>query len=83
MEQIFFNRVVELLVTCPHFRGLNIYIDTVDGLEIYSEPYIFGIRLQDWDRIKNETRLFDSKGISPTHWEKIVNSTTFLKDINK
>ncbi len=61
---------------CPHFRGLNIYIDKVDGLEVYSAPYIFGIRLQDWDRIKNETRLFGSKGISPTHWGKIVNSTS-------
>ncbi len=73
---IFFDRIVKLLVTCPHFRCLDIYIDTVDGFEIFSAPYIFGIRPQDWDKIKRETRLFDNKGISPTHWEKIVNSTS-------
>ena len=80
MEQLFFDRIVKLLVTCPHFRCLDIYIDTVDGFEIFSAPYIFGIRPQDWDRIKRETRLFDNKGISPTYWVKNVKSTNNTED---
>ena len=43
MEQLFFDRIVKLLVTCPHFRGLNLLIDIVDGYEIYSAPNILGI----------------------------------------
>ena len=83
MERIFFDRIVKLLVTCPHFRGLDIYIDSVEGLEIYSAPYIFGILPRDWDRIRNETNLFDIAGhISRTHWQKIVNSTTESKSTN-
>jgi hypothetical protein len=76
LEPIFFDRIVQLLVTCPHFRGLDIHIDSVDGFEIYSAPYILGIRPRDWDRIKRETRLFDNKGISPNHWERVIKSTT-------
>ena len=83
MERIFFDRIVKLLVTCPHFRGLDIYIDSVEGFEIYSAPYIFGILPRDWDRIRNETSLFDSAGhISRTHWQKIVNLTTESKSTN-
>ena len=83
MERIFFDRIVKLLVTCPHFRGLDIYIDSVKELEIYSAPYILGILPRDWDRIRNKTSLFDSAGrISRTHWEKIVNSTTESKSTN-
>lgn len=62
MEQSFFDRIVKLLVTCPHFRGLNLLIDIVDGYEIYSAQNILGIQLQDWERIKQETNLFNSVG---------------------
>ena len=83
MERILFDRTGKLLVTCPHFRGLDIYIDSVEGFEIYSAPYIFGILPRDWDRIRNETSLFDSAGhISRTRWQKIVNLTTESKSTN-
>ena len=64
-------------MTCPHFRGLNMYVDRVDGLEKYSAPNILGIRPCDWEMIKVRTVLFDSSGhILPTRWQKIVNSTS-------
>jgi hypothetical protein len=77
MEQLFFDRIVKLLVTCPHFRGLNLLIDIVDGYEIYSAPNILGILPRDWERIKKETNLFTESGrIWATNWEKAVTSTT-------
>ena len=77
MERIFFDRIVKLLVTCPHFRGLSMFIDIVNGLEIYYAPYILGIRPHDWERIKKETNLFTEVGqIWRFSWEKAVTSTT-------
>ena len=58
MEQSFFDRIVKLLVTCPHY----LLIDIVDGYEIYSAQNILGIQPQDWERIKQETNLFNSVG---------------------
>ena len=84
MEPIFFNRIVELLVNCPHFRGLGISVDRVVGLEIYSAPNILGIRPFDWERIKRDTNLFDSSGlILPSHWQKVVNSTSTNSNITQ
>ena len=51
------------------------YIDIEDGNRVdikYSASLIIGIRTQDWDRIKFSTNLFNSKGIVPNHWQKVV-----------
>ena len=51
------------------------YIDIEDGNRVdikYSASRIIGIRTQDWDRIKFSTNLFNSKGIVPNHWQKVV-----------
>ena len=77
MEPVLFNRIVELLINCPHFRGLDMYVEKVSELQIYSAQNILGIQPQDWDRIKQETNLFNSLGnIVPVNWEKVVYSTT-------
>ena len=77
MEQIYLDSIVKLLVTCPHFRGLDMLVDVVDGYEIYSAPYIIGILPRDWDRIKKETNLFtETCRISHINWEKTTTSTT-------
>ena len=53
------------------------FVDRVVGLEMYSAPNILGIRPSDWERIKRNTTLFNSSDhILPTHWQKIVNSTS-------
>jgi hypothetical protein len=56
---------------------VDMFVDRVIGLEMYSAPNILGIRPCDWERIKRQTTLFNSLGhILPTHWQKIVNSTS-------
>ena len=76
METIFFNRVVELLLKCPHFRGLYMFVDRHDSFkddDKYSASNVVGIHPRDWNLIKSTTNLFSKAGvIKPASWSKIV-----------